>query len=321
MASERPGRWVCRILALPLVLAAGQALGAGRADVLALREAAYQARHSEATERALGQRAAETRRWMRELSAQMVPQTDIITMPRDRFEAVRARKSTAAFGAEPREPEAWETRIREALARKVTFDFIETPLPDVVSFLGTLTDASMVLDTDAVRGQAPTVSLRVQNMRLDAALNWVCKLTGLRYTLRDEAIFLARPERIPERTVLRMYDVTDLTMDLTNFKGRPRALATAEGWGTQERDEEEAAARLKADGPEGGRGQRGEALVAFVKSIISPDSWAGDEDAVEKVHDVLGLPREHSETKGQELVDLIGVVVGGRTFVGIKTKE
>lgn len=321
MAGERPGTWMCRILAVPLVLAASHvlALGGGRA---ALGRADAAGGASAISDCGFGIPAFNRRSAIRNPQArQMVPQNDIITMPRDRFEAVRSRRSKAIFGDGPREPEAWETRIREALARKVTFDFVETPLPDVVSFLGTLTDASMVLDTDAVRGQVPTVSLRVQNMRLDAALNWVCKLTGLRYTLRDEAIFLAKAERIPEMAVLRMYDVTDLTMDLTNFKGRPRALATAEGWGTKDRAAEETAARLKAEGLEEGRGLRGESLVAFVKSIVSPETWGEDEDAVEKVHDVLGLPHEPTETKGQELVDLIGVVVGGRTFVGIKTKE
>ncbi len=283
-------------------------------EAVALHEKAAQAARSEAVDRALRARAAETERWAQEVTAQTVPQNDLIALSPQRREELRTRKGDALFESGRREPEAWETRIRAALERRISFDFIETPLPDVVSFLGSLTEASMVLDTEALKDGMPTVSLRVQDMRLEAALNWLCKLVGLRYALRDEAIFLSRPERIFDTPVLRMYDITDLTIEIKNFKGRQRALTTDSGHGVEDffREEE------KEEEPE--KPLSGKELIEFLQRVVGAGG-PEDGEGLDRLHEVAGLPRDGRAKKGQELVDLIGITVGGRTFLGVRTKE
>jgi len=150
-------------------------------------------------------------------------------IPRDRLEEVRRRTAVTAIGGERRRVEPWEARMREALKnKKVSFDFVETPLQDVISFLSALTEVSVVLDTEAIKEEARSITLRVNDLPLGSALNWVCKLAGLRYTLKDEAVFISRPERTYERPVLRMYGVDDLTIDIKEFERRQHALAEPE---------------------------------------------------------------------------------------------
>ena len=283
---------------------------------LALRETAFQAARNEAIDRVLATRRAEVDRHFDEVAALAAPQNELVHMPLDRFEEVRRRKVKPLFASDQKPPEAWEGRVREALDRKVSFDFVETPLQDVIGFLGTVADVSMIVDTEALKGEALNVTLRVNDMRLGAALNWICKLVGLKYALRNEAIFVSKPERIYDEVVLRMFDVTDLTMEIRNFKGRQRALATDSGWGDESGGGGAAIEDFfPPEDEQEDKGFSGETLIEFIKQLISPGKW-GDEKA-----EPVGLREDGVDGKGRELVDVIGIVVGGRTFMAVKTKE
>ena len=153
-----------------------------------------------------------------------------------------------------------------------------------IAFVSSLADVTIVLDTEAIKDEPHSVTLRVNDMRLQSALNWVLKLVALKYTLKDEAIFVSKAERIHDKPVLRMYDVTDLTIDIKNFQGRQQALASDSGYastgssfgggggndtmaedffGDDEEDEEED--KLT-----------GETLVEFIKKTIAPGTWSDD---------------------------------------------
>jgi len=282
------------------------------------RRAAAAARH-DAVAGALATREAETRLCLDELTTLMVPQGEIITIPRQRLEELRKRKGEPPFDDQRKPPEPWEARLRGALQRRVSFDFVETPLPDVVSFLGSVADANIVLDGGATRGGTRNVTLRVEDMTLGAALNWICKLVGAAYTLRDEAIFIARPERIPERTVLRIYDITDLTMEIKNFRGRHRALATDTGRGADAASEL-AREFLGGDEDEAEKPLSGAELISFIRSLVGPGTWQ-DGERLAAAWEAAGLPETGRPGKGEELVDLVSIVVGGRTFLGVRTKR
>ena len=238
-------------------------------------------------------------------------------MPLSRFEEVRRRKERPIFGYAEDPPQPWEAGLREALGRKVSFDFVETPLQDVVNFLGTVADVTVVLDAKALDDQIPSVTLRVQDMRLGAALNWVCRLAGRGYTLKNQAIFISNAQRLHDRSVLRMFDVSDLTVEIKNFKGKQQALASDSGWDPDGGGGGRADWPFDdEDGEDDDEGLTGESLIEFIKRIIAPGQW-GDEDRL----DDLGFAPEKREGKGQELADLIGVTVGGRTYLAVRTLE
>jgi len=291
----------------------------GHAQASALRDQAADAARTEALAHALSSRDAETRRCLDELTACLTVQNEILSISRERLEELRRRKGEPMFDAHLKAPEPWEGRLREALERRVTFDFVETPLPDVVSFLANVADVNMVLDSEAAKGGVPPISLRVENMTLGAALNWICKLVGFRFSLKDEAVFLSKPERIPSATVTRIYDITDLTMEIKNFKGRQRALATDSGIGPAGQG-----GNLRDffgdDEAEHEKPMSGSQMIEFLRQIVGPDGW-GTEDGMDRVRQVVGLPADERPGKGQELLDLVSIVVGGRTFLGVKSRE
>ncbi|MBM4038495.1 MAG: hypothetical protein FJ290_08270 [Planctomycetes bacterium] len=244
-----------------------------------LAEAAKSAGHKDDIERAIKERRAATDQHWQETQAYCVPYTQVRPyMPRDKFEEVRARKAATHLGEEIEEQE-WERKIKESLNKKVTFDFVETPLPDVVNFLSSLVDVTIVLDTPAVK-DAPNVTLRVNEMRLQSALNWILKLVALKYTLKDEAIFISKAEAIVEKPVLRMYDVTDLTIDIKNFQGRQQALASDSGYASTGSSfgggGGDMAQEFFGDEDEEDEGEEkltGESLVDFIKKTIAPGTW------------------------------------------------
>lgn len=115
------------------------------------------------------------------------------------------------------EPE-WQKQIRRQMDKRISFDFVDTPLSDVVAFLTNLTNTNMVLDPAAVDGNDVPVTLKVRDVKLSAALDWVLRLVNLSYVLTDEAIFISTPERLQElpsqRNIQIVYRAYDLREEL-----------------------------------------------------------------------------------------------------------
>jgi len=84
---------------------------------------------------------------------------------------------------------------------------------------------SFVVDSKAIsRGiRAGTVrssiTLKVDNMTFENALNWICRLAGLVWTMKDEAIFITTPERLDraDENQLKIYDIRDLKAPVPDF--------------------------------------------------------------------------------------------------------
>jgi len=247
-----------------------------------LRESAVDAARNQFIEHAIKARRVETERHWQETRAYSVPYTEVRPyMERDQFEKVRSRKAETSIGGTRSEPQPWEMKIRESMNKKISFDFVETPLQDVIAFISSLADVTIVLDTEAVKDEPHSVTLRVNDMRLQSALNWVLKLVGLKYTLKDEAIFISKAERIRERPELRMYDVTDLTIDIKNFQGRQQALASDSGYsstGSTGGGGDSMAQDFFGNEDENTEEDRltGETLVDFIRKTIAPGSWSDD---------------------------------------------
>jgi len=250
-----------------------------------LRESAVASSDNEEIDRALRARKVETDRLTNWTRAAEVPQTELVYLSREKFEEVRSRPAMTSFSDAKVEAAPWEAKIREAMNKKISFDFVETPLQDVVTFISSLVDVTIVLDTEAVKDEPKTITLRVNDMRLESALNWVLKLVGLKYTLKDEAVFISKPDRIIERASLRMYDVSDLTIDIKNFAGRHQALASDGGGSTTGAGGSNGGssdANRDFWGPENEQKPEdekltGQSLVDFIKRTIATGSWIDDE--------------------------------------------
>ena len=115
----------------------------------------------------------------------------------DRLVEFNARVGAAEAGLADDEELEWRRGMHKLLARKVSFEFVDTPVNEAMVFLQTLTKTTFIIDPHALKGREGTaVSLRVSNMRLDLALKWILRLAGLRHTLKDQAVWISTPDRI-----------------------------------------------------------------------------------------------------------------------------
>ena len=91
-------------------------------------------------------------------------------------------------------PDPEQQKVREALQRKVTFQFVDTPLQEVVGFFNGLTKINTVLDPKIANKEA-RINLKVADMTLELALSWVVKLADLEWQIRDQAIYIFDPKQ------------------------------------------------------------------------------------------------------------------------------
>jgi hypothetical protein len=109
----------------------------------------------------------------------------ISTPERSAMELLRSAERRAAEAARRDAIPEWERKLRGKLARKVTFEFVDTPIDDAVQFMRSLIEAPIDMRTDE---NSTPITLNVTNMPLADALRWMCRLAGVDYSLADGKI-------------------------------------------------------------------------------------------------------------------------------------
>lgn len=117
--------------------------------------------------------------------------------------------------------EPWKQEIRKKLARRVSFEFVDTPLSEALQFLNSLTKVNIILDPKvAAEGADKTpITLRVQDMEMETALKWILRLAELEYDLRNQAVFITKKANLAGGAELEIYDIRDLTTTVADFPG------------------------------------------------------------------------------------------------------
>jgi len=92
--------------------------------------------------------------------------------------------------AKQAQDDAATKRIKQILkAKKVSFDFAETPFSDALSFIQALLDVNIVVDPKVKAKQ--TLTLTVKDMNVGAALQWLLRLGGAKMEIKEGAIYVA----------------------------------------------------------------------------------------------------------------------------------
>lgn len=88
--------------------------------------------------------------------------------------------------------------VERALARKkISFEFIESPLPDALAFLQAISGVEFILDGQLGASQKPLVNIKIQDMSVSRALNWILRLARLDYQICHGKLFIARADLLP----------------------------------------------------------------------------------------------------------------------------
>ncbi len=106
---------------------------------------------------------------------------------------------------------AWIDDLEKKLEKRVSLDFRDTHLGDVVSQLQELSGADIFIGRQVdVDDEETRVFLRVKDVSLKDALKLILEQTRLGSRYRDEALFLCPPEELHDPCTLRILDVRDL---------------------------------------------------------------------------------------------------------------
>jgi len=104
--------------------------------------------------------------------------------------SILANFALCCAGSEPAAPEQpWQKRCRERLAKNVTFELVETPLDDALTFITGLSQLTFVIDPRHA-DNLPQVSGRAKNQPLSKALAEMLATAELEYQVLDGAVFV-----------------------------------------------------------------------------------------------------------------------------------
>jgi len=110
----------------------------------------------------------------------------------------------------------WRRQVaRRLVTKKVTFEFVDVPLEQVLQYFRAQIGVNLVVAPDV--NQQELVTLEVRDMTLFYALKWVLNLHGLHCTLKDEALYIyGTPPR--ERMHVRVYQMSDVVHEPINYR-------------------------------------------------------------------------------------------------------
>jgi hypothetical protein len=122
---------------------------------------------------------------------------------------------------------------------KVRFQAEGENVEELVEMIRKQVEVNVVMDRNAIKKGVEdgvvrtTITLKVDNMTFESALNWICRLAGLAWTIQDEAIFISTPDKVhTKKRKLRIYDIRDLSMPVQDFPG-PEIELAPDGGGVQ----------------------------------------------------------------------------------------
>lgn len=141
-----------------------------------------------------------------------------------------------------------------ALNKKLSIEFIDTPLRDVVVFLQEKTKVNFVLDKDAA---ATTVNVKLNDVPVSTVLEYVLP-KGIDYVVKDDVVHITL-----EPLELRVYDVRDLLINLEDRRGDLIAQVASAG------GEEAAAAGADKD-----TFDRVQEIINLITDTIESASWS-----------------------------------------------
>ncbi len=220
--------------------------------------------------------AAETDETWRRVRKLAIPFTDVQPRYPDDWDQKRKRKDIVyTIRGESTADAEWRKNLSAILEEPVSFDFIATPLDDVVAFFRNLKKVNIVVDKQAVADHGDLdVTLRLDKVPFKDALAWILRLVNLKYALQNNAIFISTKENIAkiQETDTRIYYVTDLTAPIRDFKANTMAISNTglddEGGGFEDIFAEE-----KPDEAQEVDQFTGDSLVEFIKAVIAPGTW------------------------------------------------
>lgn len=105
-------------------------------------------------------------------------------------------------------------RIENALQRPVEFEFVDTPLVDVVAWLNDATGVNVVLDHNGLEINLlepdTPVTMKLKGQPLNRALELILSPLELTYLVKDDVLFITDDVETGQENFIRAYPISDL---------------------------------------------------------------------------------------------------------------
>jgi Flp pilus assembly secretin CpaC/tetratricopeptide (TPR) repeat protein len=199
------------------------------------------------------------KRTFEKIDRKAVLQGRIVEFPdRDTWDRIKKRERKGITRLDdPLSPE--EEKILSSLQQiKVTLEFQEQPLREVVEFLRQFTNLNFVFDPEV--DQAAPVTLKVQNLPLQSALNLILGSRELAHSIEDGVVKVIKKDKLQTKVKLELYDVQDLTAQVRDFPGPNISLIPDQG------------AQI-TDAGEGKEIIPSQSLLELIRANIAKESW------------------------------------------------
>ena len=168
----------------------------------------------------------------------------------------------------PTEVPAWEANLREKLSTRVSFNFDAMGAIDALNALARQGNINLVIDPAVTAASDKTVTLKANNMGLDNALSWLCRLIDTHWSLAKDALYIGGDEDGPG--TLAVYDVSDLLFVPKDFPGKTISFTNGGGGAAGGAFN----AFKNTPEPAGAPSITPEDLVDHIQKAVSPDTWA-----------------------------------------------
>ena len=188
----------------------------------------------------------------------MIPQTDLLVFPQD-WDRRRLRQPDLLID-ESIAP--WQAELNQRLEQEVTFIWVDQEVTDAIEFLRRTTGVNFVIDNDVQLDPPPPISLNARNMKLRTALNWVVQLTGLKWSISNQAVFVSTGDAETD-VVTQMYNISDLISPVQDFPG----VELSTGGGIDGNS-----FGLEGDIQEGNEVTEDD-VIEFIQQSVAPASW------------------------------------------------
>ena len=253
-------------------------------DAADLKEIAVMARHKQ-TDRALLESLKREWKWQFiAIDNKTVGQRRVVEFPEPEIWVEQVSKRI------PRGIQKTDVKISDAERRtlaamssiKISLNFTDTPLPEVVAFMQEVTQLNIMIDRRAIEDPASkTVTFRVEELAFDQALDLILKMADLAYRVDEGVIVITSKEAMQKETVLELYDVQDLTIKITNFKAPEISLETAGA------SDEGPIGIGTSGGEEEGTAIPGDDLKLLISQNIAPGTWDTPPNSIEYQNGIL----------------------------------
>ncbi|MHC4917057.1 MAG: hypothetical protein ACYTGB_16380, partial [Planctomycetota bacterium] len=234
-------------------------LDPGNGSAFRLRARSREKKHRTRERQTYTDYRIEFRGTMQHVEDATVPHSRVLVYP-DNWQQVMLRSETLGMSSDA-EPE-WMANIRRKLEKKVNFEFVQAPLTEAINFLQQVSDVNMIIDPAVKAGGEKPITLKMTQASLKLALDWILKLAGLDYELRDNAVFISTPDNLKPETKMVIYDIQDLILAIPDFPGPEMDLMANQ------------AGQLPVFNAAPPQAQNDEAaIVEMIKQRIRPDTW------------------------------------------------